>query len=94
MWRSAFLPEPVQEIIDNVKNEARLYMDNGLPTMYMDISFEDYQQLLQKRNEALEIGSMNTTDADFVDAIIHLQGENDYEANVGLKEIRLSSRWR
>ena len=82
---SAFIPEPVQEIIDNVKNEARLYMDNGLPTMYMDISFEDYQQLLQKRNEALEIGILNTTDADFVDAIVHLQGENDFEANVRLK---------
>lgn len=79
------IPQPAQEAINNIDEEIRLYINNGLPTLYIDMAFEDYQKLLQKRNEALEIGILNTTDADFVNSDIHLQNGPILEAKLRLK---------
>lgn len=87
---------PLQEPIDDLKdalgeaeesvvNELRMYLNNGLPTLYIDLPFEGYQQLLNKRAEALEIGILNTTDADFVDAVVYLNGGSHLDAKLRLK---------
>lgn len=79
------IPQLAQDAINNIDDEIRLYINNGLPTMYIDMAFEDYQKLLKKRNEALEIGILTTTDADFVDGEIHLQNGPTLEAKLRLK---------
>ncbi len=82
---SKAVPEAVKEVEKNVTNEIRMYLENGLPTLYIDLPFEGYQKLLNKRQEAIEIGVLNTTDADFVDAQVHLTGGPNLEAKLRLK---------
>lgn len=79
------IPEPVQEAAKNVEDEIRMYVDNGLPTLYIDMPFENYHKLLEKRNEALQLGILNTTDADFVDGQVHLQNGPTLDADLRLK---------
>ncbi len=78
-------PEPVQEAADSLEDEIRMYVNNGLPTLYIDMSFKNYHKLLEKRDEALRIGILNTTDADFVEGEIHLQDGPGLEADLRLK---------
>jgi hypothetical protein len=52
--------------------------DNHLPTLFIDMDFEDYQTLLAKRAEAIDIGVLNTTDEDFVPAEIRLQDGDEW----------------
>lgn len=66
------LPAPVQEAAKNVQDESRLYLNNGLPTLYIDLKFKYYTKLLEKRDEAIKLGILNTTDADFVPAQVSL----------------------
>ena len=79
------LPAPVAEVQKNVQDEFRLYQDNGLPTLYIDLKFKYYQQLLDKRAEALKIGVLQTTDADFVPCTVHLQDGPELDAKMRLK---------
>lgn len=79
------IPPAVVEVQKNVEDEVRLYLDNGLPTLYIDLKFKYYQQLLDKRAEALEIGVLQTTDADFVPCTLHLQDGPELDAKLRLK---------
>lgn len=79
------LPPAVKEVAVAVQDEVRLYQDNGLPTLYIDLPFESYQRLLEKRTEAIEIGVLNTTDADFVSGQVHLQDGQKLDAKLRLK---------
>jgi hypothetical protein len=78
-------PASVVEVQKNIQDEIRLYQNNGLPTLYIDLKFKYYQKLLEKRDEALKIGVLQTTDEDFVPAIIHLQDEPELDAEMRLK---------
>lgn len=77
--------EPLNEVAKNVQDEIRMYENNGLPTLYIDVKFKDYQKLEEKRNEALKVGILNTTDADFVPAKVELQNGPKLEAKIRLK---------
>jgi len=79
------IPASVVEVQKNIQDEIRLYQNNGLPTLYIDLKFKYYQKLLEKRDEALKIGVLQTTDEDFVPAIIHLQDEPELDAEMRLK---------
>jgi len=79
------MPQPMREAAASVSDEMRLYENNGLPTLYIDLPFANYQKLLDKRDEALKIGILNTSDADFVSGEIHLQGEPAMKADLRLK---------
>ena len=79
------LPEPVIEVGLAVQDEVRMYEDNGLPTLYIDMPFESYEKLLEKRNEALSIGVLNTTDDDFVPGQVQLQDGPKLDAKFRLK---------
>ncbi len=79
------VPEPVQEAARGIIDEARMYQNNGLPTLYIDLPFENYQRLLEKRNEALKIGVLNTTDEDFVSGEVQLQDGPKLDAKLRLK---------
>jgi len=79
------MPAVVQEAAHGIVDEARMYENNGLPTLYIDLPFESYQKLLDKRNEALKIGVLNTTDADFVPGEVKMQDGPKLDAKLRLK---------
>lgn len=79
------LPSALEEVAVAVQDEFRLYQENGLPTLYIDLPFESYQRLLEKRDEAIEIGVLNTTDDDFVAGQVQLQNGPKLDAKLRLK---------
>jgi hypothetical protein len=79
------MPAAVVEAEKNITDEVRLYENNGLPTLYIDLKFKYYQQLLAKRDEAIKIGVLQTTDADFVPATVHLQDGPELDSKIRLK---------
>ncbi len=88
--RNPFVPQaikdgPLAEVGKNVEDELRLYQENGLPTLYIDLKFKYYQQLLAKREEAINIGVLQTTDADFVPAAMQLQNGPKLDTKMRLK---------
>jgi len=79
------LPAPLQEAVQEVEAEARLYTENGLPTLYLDVPFKSYQKLTEKRAEALKIGILLSSDEDLVPARLHLQGQKEVDIEMRLK---------
>ncbi len=82
---STAMPPAVQDAAKNVQDEIRMYENNGLPTMYIDIPFKNYQKLQAKRDEAVKLGILNTTDADFVTAQVHLKDGPKMDVKMRLK---------
>ena len=78
----------LSEAADSITNEVRLYQNNGLSTLEIDLKFEDYQKLLDKRSEALQIGILNSSDSDYVDGKIVFQHGKKLDA-----ELRLKGDW-
>lgn len=76
---------PIDEAIEIVVDEVRMYQNNGLPTLYIDMPFESYQQLLVKRDEAVKLGILFTSDEDFVPATVQLQDGQKLDADIRLK---------
>ena len=87
-WRLQLEPvaESAVDTIDkNVTDELRLYQDNGLPTLTIDLKFKYYRQMLEKRDEALKIGILQTSDEDFVPATIALNNGPKLDMKMRLK---------
>lgn len=82
---SGDLPPAVNEVVESLVDESRLYVNNGLPTLYIDLPFESYQKLLAKRNEALELGVLVTSDGDLVPAQVQLQDGDKLDVKLRLK---------
>lgn len=81
----AKVPMSVVEVQKNIQDEVRLYQVNGLPTLYIDLKFKNYQKLADKRAEALRIGVLQTTDDDFVSCTVRLQDGPKLDADIRLK---------
>lgn len=79
------LEGPLAEVQKNVLDEVRLYEENGLQTLFIDLKFEHYQAMLDKRAEALETGILQTTDEDFAPAQIQLKDGPKLDAKIRLK---------
>lgn len=79
------LEGPLAEVQKNVLDEVRLYEENGLQTLFIDLKFEYYQKMLDKRAEALETGILQTTDEDFAPARIQLKDGPKLDAKIRLK---------
>ncbi len=69
----------------NINDELRLYQNNGLPTLYIDLKFKYYRQMLEKRDEALKVGILQTTDDDLVPATVALNDGTKMDADIRLK---------
>jgi hypothetical protein len=76
------------DIHSEVQLELSPYMDNGLETLYLDISFDDFQQISEKRDEAMSAGILITSDEDYVPGEIHLENQNPQKV-----ELRLKGDW-
>jgi hypothetical protein len=75
----------VTAVDKNISDEVRLYENNGLPTLYIDLKFKYYRQMLEKRDEALKVGILQTTDDDFVPATVALNDGTKMDAIIRLK---------
>jgi len=75
----------VTTVENNVADELRLYQNNGLSTLTIDLKFKYYRQMLEKRDEALRVGILQTGDEDFVPITISLDDGPKMDARMRLK---------
>ena len=80
--------DTTNEIHSDVQIELSPYVDNGLDTLYLDIAFDDFQQISTKRDEALEAGILISSDDDYVPGELHLDGDDSQKI-----ELRLKGDW-
>ena len=73
------------QVVENIETEVEMYISNGLPTLYIDLPFESYQSILEKREEALRTGILLSTDEDFVPAQVHLGDTAPLDVKIRLK---------
>jgi hypothetical protein len=78
----------VEDVVKDVRRELVSYASQDLPTLYIDVAFEDYQRILDKRTEALRLGVLLASDEDFVPARLRYGEEGEVSA-----EIRLKGDW-
>ena len=62
-------------LLKNPKVLSSLFEENTLDTLYINVSFENYQKILVKREEALKIGKLFSSPKDFVSAKINFDGK-------------------
>ncbi|HEX2994545.1 MAG TPA: hypothetical protein VHP14_06970, partial [Anaerolineales bacterium] len=82
---SVKLEGPLGEVQKNVVDEARMYEENGLQTLFIDLKFKHYQKMLDKRAEALKVGILQTTDEDFVPVKMNLKDGPELDGKIRLK---------
>ena len=76
----------VDEVVDEVQSEAAAFINSDeLATIYIDMPFESYQQILDKRTEALEMNVLLTSDEDMVPAQVRYESGNSLDAKMRLK---------
>ena len=73
------------EAVNDLAEEISLYKSNGLDTLYIDLPFDSLQSLDDKREEALKIGILFSSDEDYVPAEMHINEEETVEVEVRLK---------
>jgi hypothetical protein len=84
----AVLKEARFDTQESIQKELSPYVENGLPDLYLDIAFDDFQKISQKRDEALQAGILFSTDEDYVPAKIRLENEAPQ-----FIELRLKGDW-
>ena len=77
-----------RDILRDLRVEFLAYSENGLPTLYIDLPFESYNQIVEKREEALKTGVLFTSDEDLVPCQISYQDGELLDA-----ELRLKGDW-
>jgi hypothetical protein len=75
-------------VSNEIQNETYLQQENGLNTLTLDIPFESYQQILDKRNDALARGILISSDTDMVKAEATLNQQEPIKI-----ELRLKGDW-
>ncbi|HMB23539.1 MAG: right-handed parallel beta-helix repeat-containing protein [Chloroflexota bacterium] len=79
------LEGPLSEVQKNIVDETRMYEENGLQTLFIDLKFKHYQKMLEKRAEALQTGILQTTDEDFVPVQVQLKDGPKLDGKIRLK---------
>ena len=82
------MKETMRELYGLIKSETVAYSGNNLPTLYLDIPFENLQIIQQKRDEALESGILLASDDDYVSAIVRYNDSAPMDV-----ELRLKGDW-
>jgi len=75
----------VEEINEEISTEVKLYQSNGLANLFLDIPFDSMMEIEDKREEALAIGVLFTSDDDFVPATLRYNDEQTLDINLRLK---------
>ena len=82
------LSEAKAEVTEELNDELKLYQANGLPTVFLDIPFDSMMQIESKREKALRVGVLFSSDEDYVPASIRYNDEQNIDV-----EIRLKGDW-
>ena len=77
--------EAINEVENELNTELNLYQSNGLPTIFLDIPFDSMMQIEEKRDEALDVGILLSSDDDYVPANMHFNGEQNLDIKMRLK---------
>jgi hypothetical protein len=72
-WK--IIEPPIRALFTEAENTTKALETNGLPTLYFDIGFEEYQTMAAQRDEALEKGILLLDDDDWMQAQIRFQDE-------------------
>ncbi len=75
----------LEEVNQNIGDEIQLYKNNNLPTLAIDLKFKYYRQMLEKRDEALKVEILQTTDDDFVPGTISFNNGEKMDMKIRLK---------
>ncbi len=77
--------EALSEVENELNTELNLYQSNGLPTIFLDIPFDSMMQIEEKREEALDVGILLSSDDDYVSANMHFNDEQNLDIKMRLK---------
>ena len=83
--RSGLESEVINEAVNELDTELRLYQSNGLPTIFLDIPFDSMMSIETEREEALEVGILLSSDEDYVSANMHYNDEQNLDIKIRLK---------
>ena len=90
---SSQLKKVAREIIITARIEVDQYFNpNQLPTIYIDMSFGDFQKIVEKRTEALAVGQLYASDDDLVPAKIRYMDQKPVDVRMRLKG-DMSDHW-
>tara|TARA_B100000029_G_scaffold516548_1_gene630765 strand:- start:2005 stop:4596 length:2592 start_codon:yes stop_codon:yes gene_type:complete len=90
---STQLRKAAREIVITSRIELDQYFNpNQLPTVYIDMNFESYQRIVEKRTEAIKVGQLYATDDDFVPAQIRYMDQPPVKVRMRLKG-DMSDHW-
>ena len=81
--------DTVDSIQEEVDKELSLYQSNGLSTIFLDIPFDTMMQIEEKREEALKIGILQSSDEDYVSAYIRYNDGQSFDIKMRLKGDKL-----
>jgi len=81
----AAVSKTTRESLRDLRVEFLAYSENGLPTLYIDLPFESYNQIIAKREQALKSGVLFTSDEDLVPCQISYQDGRQLDAVLRLK---------
>ncbi len=82
---SEALTDAIEDVNTAVSTELGLYQSNGLPTVFLDVPFDSMMQIEEKREEALDVGILLTSDDDYVPANMHFNDEQNLDIKMRLK---------
>ena len=86
---SLFFPESNNEVrdqfLEEVNTETLLYRESVLPTVYLDIPFDSMLSITEKREKALQVGILLSSDEDYVPATLHINDEQNLNVDIRLK---------
>lgn len=87
----------LDQFVEELNTESQLYKDSSLPTIYLDIPFDSMLTLTEKREKALRIGILLSSDDDYVPAEIHINDAKKYAVDLRLKgdwtDHLMTSKW-
>ncbi len=83
--KSELVVQSIAEVKQEIKDEGLLYHSNGLPNIFLDVPFDSMLQIEGKREEALAIGVLYSSDEDFVPATMRLNDQQNLDIKIRLK---------
>lgn len=75
----------VDEIAKEIDTEIKLFQVNGLPNLFLDIPFSSMMAMEEKREAALVIGVLHSSDDDYVPATIRHNRDQTLDIKLRLK---------
>ncbi len=79
------LTQAIDEVTEEINTEIKLYQNNGLPNIFLDVPFESMMAIEKKREEALVIGVLHSSDDDYVPATIRCNDAQTLDIKLRLK---------